>query len=225
MVNLIHAVNDLDSAFEHLDQLRQARNTCLVIDGSSLQFYLDHAGGELIAAALNMSAVVCSRCTPTQKADIVRLIGQYTKKRTCAIGDGGNDVSMIQAANVGVGIVGKEGNQASLAADFSITQFQHLSRLLLWHGRNSYQRTAKLAHFVIHRGLIISVMQAVFSALFYFAPIAIYQGFLLVGYTTIYTMAPVFSLVYDEEITEDTALVFPELYRDLRKVIFTDLGP
>jgi phospholipid-translocating ATPase len=70
---------------------------------------------------------------------------------------------------------------------------------------------------VIHRGLIISIIQAVFSALFYFAPIALYQGFLLVGYTSIYTMAPVFSLVYDQDISENTALVFPELYRDLTK--------
>jgi phospholipid-translocating ATPase len=100
-----------------------------------------------------------------------------------------------------VGIVGKEGKQASLAADFSITQFSHLTKLLcksimhkkaaveshlvliltVWHGRNSYKRSAKLSQFVIHRGLIISVMQAVFSAMFYFAPIALYQGMLIVG--------------------------------------------
>lgn len=59
----------------------------------------------------------------------------------------------------GVGIVGKEGRQASLAADFSITQFSYLTKLLVWHGRNSYKRSAKLAQFVIHRGLIISVIQ------------------------------------------------------------------
>jgi hypothetical protein len=58
-------------------------------------------------------------------------------------GDGGNDVNMIQTADVGVGIVGKEGKQASLAADFSVEQFQHISRLLLWHGRNSYKRSAR----------------------------------------------------------------------------------
>jgi phospholipid-translocating ATPase len=63
----------------------------------------------------------------------------------------------------GVGIVGKEGKQASLAADFSITQFSHLTKLLLWHGRN------KLSQFVIHRGLIIAVIQAVFSSIFFFA--------------------------------------------------------
>lgn len=56
-------------------------------------------------------SVVCCRCTPTQKANVVRLIQQHTGKRTAAIGDGGNDVSMIQAADTGIGIVGKEGKQ------------------------------------------------------------------------------------------------------------------
>lgn len=125
---------------------------------------------------------------------------------------------MIQAADVGVGIVGKEGKQASLAADFSVTQFSYLTKLLLWHGRNSYRRSAKLAQFVIHRGLIISIMQAVFSAIFYFAPIALYQGWLMVGYATVYTMAPVFSLVLDTDVNEDLALQYPELYKELTKV-------
>jgi phospholipid-translocating ATPase len=119
---------------------------------------------------------------------------------------------------IGVGIVGKEGKQASLAADFSVTQFSFLTKLLMWHGRNSYRRSAKLAQFVIHRGLIISIMQAVFSAIFYFAPIALYQGWLMVGYATIYTMAPVFSLVLDRDVNEDLALLYPELYKELTKV-------
>jgi phospholipid-translocating ATPase len=121
---------------------------------------------------------------------------------------------------LGVGIVGKEGKQASLAADFSVTQFSYLTKLLTWHGRNSYRRSAKLAQFVIHRGLIISVMQAVFSAIFYFAPIALYQGWLMVGYATVYTMAPVFSLVLDTDVNEDLALLYPELYKELTKVAF-----
>lgn len=145
----------------------------------------------------------------SKQADITRLIKWYTKKRILCIGDGGNDVSMIQAADVGVGIVGKEGKQASLAADFSVTQFSHLTRLLLWHGRNSYKRSAKLSQFIIHRGLIISVMQAVFSAMLYFAPIAIYQGMLIVGYATIYTNAPVFSLVLDQDVSEEIAVMYP----------------
>ena len=61
-------------------------------------------------------------------------------------------------------------------------------------------------------------MQAVFSSIFYFAPIALYQGWLMVGYATIYTMAPVFSLVLDRDLNEDLALSYPELYKELTKV-------
>ena len=70
---------------------------------------------------------------------------------------------MIQAAHVGIGIEGREGRQAALAADFSMQQFAHLGRLVLWHGRNCYLRSATLSQFVIHRGLIISVIQVLDS--------------------------------------------------------------
>ncbi|KAH9957866.1 hypothetical protein BJV74DRAFT_880134 [Russula compacta] len=142
---------------QELDFLQNKLDCCLVINGESL-----YKG--FIEITTKLFAVVACRCPPIQKADVARLIRNFTKKRVCCIGDGGNDVSMMQAANVDVGIVGKEGKQASLAADFSVTQFSHLTKLLLWHGRNSYRRSAKLTQFVIHRGLIISVMQTVFSA-------------------------------------------------------------
>ncbi|EDR01002.1 aminophospholipid-transporting P-type ATPase [Laccaria bicolor S238N-H82] len=216
----IHEMSKLknsDQARDQLEFLQNKLDCCLVIDGESLQLCLNLFQNEFIEIATKLSAVVACRCSPTQKADVARLIRKFTKKRVCCIGDGGNDVSMIQAADVGVGIVGKEGKQASLAADFSVTQFSFLTKLLLWHGRNSYRRSAKLAQFVIHRGLIISVMQAVFSAIFYFAPIALYQGWLMVGYATIYTMAPVFSLVLDRDVSEDLALLYPELYKELTK--------
>ncbi|KAG6890135.1 hypothetical protein C0995_011428 [Termitomyces sp. Mi166 len=216
----IHEIAKLKTSDQVRDQLaflQSKLDCCLVIDGESLQLCLNLFKNEFIEIATKLSAVVACRCSPTQKADVARLIRNHTKKRVCCIGDGGNDVSMIQAADVGVGIVGKEGKQASLAADFSVTQFSFLTKLLLWHGRNSYRRSAKLAQFVIHRGLIISIMQAVFSAIFYFAPIALYQGWLMVGYATVYTMAPVFSLVLDRDVNEDLALLYPELYKELTK--------
>uniref|UniRef100_UPI00358FA775 probable phospholipid-transporting ATPase IIB isoform X2 n=1 Tax=Myxine glutinosa TaxID=7769 RepID=UPI00358FA775 len=182
------------------------RNVCL-------RFY-EH---EFVELASQCPAVVCCRCSPTQKAEIVRLLQAHVGKQTCAIGDGGNDVSMIQAADCGIGIEGKEGKQASLAADFSITQFKHIGRLLMVHGRNSYKRSAALSQFVIHRGLIISAMQAVFSSIFYFASVPLYQGFLMVGYATVYTMFPVFSLVLDQDVKPETAMLYPELYKDLTK--------
>ena len=169
---------------------------------------------ELVSAC---PAVVCCTCSPQQKAQVVQLIQQHTGKRTAAIGDGGNDVSMIQAACAGIGIVGKEGRQASLAADFSLTQFSHVAKLLLAHGRNSYKRSASIAQFIIHRGLMITTMQAVFSAIFYFASVQLFQGALLVGYSTYYTMLPVVTLALDKDVPAQTALTYPELYKDLTK--------
>jgi phospholipid-translocating ATPase len=98
---------------------------------------------------------VC-RCSPTQKAVVASKIKEITKKRIACVGDGGNDVSMIQQADVGIGIVGKEGLQASMAADYSILEFRYLTRLILWHGRLSYVSTATVSQFVIHRGMIIA---------------------------------------------------------------------
>ena len=66
---------------------------------------------------------------------MVELLRSHVKKPVAVIGDGGNDMSMIQAANVGIGIMGKEGKQASLAADFSITEFHNIGQLFLWHGK------------------------------------------------------------------------------------------
>ncbi|KAL0482155.1 phospholipid-transporting ATPase IIB [Acrasis kona] len=189
----------------------------LVVDGDTLTICFERLADRFINVACKAPAVVCSRCAPTQKAAIVKLVKKHTKKQTCAIGDGGNDVNMIQSADIGLGIVGKEGRQASLAADFSIMQFSHCQQLILWHGRNSYKRSARLSQFIIHRGLIISVIQAVFSAIFFFATLPVFTGWLMVGYTTFYTMLPVFSIVLDEDVKEQIVFTFPELYRELQK--------
>ncbi|RYP42365.1 hypothetical protein DL767_000287 [Monosporascus sp. MG133] len=204
-----------DNAQDHLDFLRSKTDSCLLIDGESLALFLTHFGNEFISVAVRLPTVVACRCSPTQKADIATLIKEFTKKRVCCIGDGGNDVSMIQAADVGVGIVGKEGRQASLAADFSIEQFCHLTKLLVWHGRNSYKRSAKLAQFVIHRGLIFAVCQTMYSIAIKFEPEGLYKDWLLVGYATIYTAAPVLSLVLDKDVDENLANLYPELYKEL----------
>ena len=214
----IHTVAKLkrkDVAQENLDLLRSKTDSCLLIDGESLSLYLTHFRQEFISVAVLLPAVVACRCSPTQKAEVAMLIKEYTKKRVCCIGDGGNDVSMIQAADVGVGIVGKEGRQASLAADFSIEQFHHLTKLLVWHGRNSYKRSAKLAQFVIHRGLIIAVCQTMYSIALDFQPEGLYKDWLMVGYATVYTAAPVLSLVLDKDVDEDLANLYPELYKEL----------
>jgi phospholipid-translocating ATPase len=143
-----------------LKEFEEMTDTLLVIDGNTMHIALEPSMEKFFFEIASKSpAVVCCRCSPTQKTLIVRGMKIYTTARTCSIGDGGNDVGMIQEAHLGVGIVGKEGKQASLAADFSILEFRSLKLLLLWHGRLSYKRSAVLSQFVIHRGLIISIIQ------------------------------------------------------------------
>ena len=50
--------------------------------------------------------VICYRVEPWQKASMVRMIREKSGRVTLAIGDGANDVPMIQAAHIGVGISG-----------------------------------------------------------------------------------------------------------------------
>ena len=216
-IHVFKNVTNRGEAHHELNAFRRKQDTALVIRGDSLEVcleYYEHELMELVAAA---PAVVCCRCSPEQKAAVVRLIERHTGKVAAAVGDGGNDVSMIQAASVGIGIVGKEGMQASLASDFSMTQFSHIGRLLLVHGRNSYKKSASLSQFVIHRGLIITTMQAVFSAVFYFSSVSLYPGLLMVGYATLYTQLPVFSLVLDRDVPGKVAMTYPELYKELTK--------
>lgn len=215
-IHTVAKLRDKSTAQDTLDFLRHKTDSCLLIDGESLSVMLSQFRSPFIAVAVQLPAVIACRCSPTQKAEIAELIRQYTKKRICCIGDGGNDVSMIQAADVGIGIVGKEGRQASLAADFSITQFHHLTKLLVWHGRNSYKRSAKLGQFVMHRGLIISACQTMYSIASHFDPKGLFINWLLVGYATVYTNAPVFSLVLDRDVDEELANLYPELYKELK---------
>eukprot|EP00658_Telonema_sp_P-2_P035815 TRINITY_DN25992_c0_g1_i2.p1 TRINITY_DN25992_c0_g1~~TRINITY_DN25992_c0_g1_i2.p1 ORF type:complete len:274 (+),score=50.27 TRINITY_DN25992_c0_g1_i2:147-968(+) len=128
-----------------------------------------------------------------------------------------DSVSMILAANVGIGVEGLEGKQASMAADFSITKFSHCLRLIMWHGRNSYIRTCRLSQFIIHRGIVYSVVQTVFSLLFDGSTMSVFNGYLLMGYATAFTMAPVFALVLDEDHFEKDINEFPQLYKELLK--------
>ena len=162
------------------------------------------------------SVCVC-RCSPTDKAYIVKALRKYTKKRICAVGDGGNDVSMILEASCGIGIVGKEGNQASLAADYSINQFKYLRRLILWHGRITFKRSAIISQYVIHRGLIIAIMQFLFAVIFHYVTVSAYTGLLITGYTTIFNNFLLFVLMVDKDITEEVALEYSPLYKTLQK--------
>ena len=189
----------------------------LIIDGDILDLSLKHCQQEFYSSAMQAPSVVCCRCSPTQKRLIVSNIKKYTHGRTAAVGDGGNDVAMIQEGDVGIGIVGKEGLQASLASDFSIKEFKSLNILILWWGRIAYKNTSTMANFIVHRGLIIAFCQFFFSLMFYYNPVPLYNGFLTFGFSTIFTSLPIISILLDQDVDKRNVINFPNLYKILLK--------
>lgn len=132
----------------------------LVIDGKSLTFALEKDMEKMfLDLAVSCKAVICCRVSPLQKALVVKLVKRHLKAILLAIGDGANDVSMIQAAHVGVGISGVEGLQAARSADVAIGQFRYLRKLLLVHGAWSYQRISKVILYSFYKNIALYMTQ------------------------------------------------------------------
>ncbi|PAV78498.1 hypothetical protein WR25_09553 [Diploscapter pachys] len=131
----------------------------LIVDATSLSFVLNNEDlrFQFMRVALCCSSVICCRCTPMQKADVTDMVKQNVSGSVLAIGDGGND-----RASVGVGIAGKEGMQAATSADYAVTKFKHLERLLFVHGTLSLFRTTKVVLFVLYKGLLESILHIYF---------------------------------------------------------------
>ena len=137
----------------------------LVIDGKALGYALeDDLKLTFLKLAVRCRAVVCCRVSPLQKALVVRLVKQYVHGSvTLAIGDGANDVGMIQAAHVGVGISGMEGLQAARSADFAIAQFRYLKKLVIVHGGWAYARMGKLVLYSFYKNITLYLLQLWFA--------------------------------------------------------------
>ena len=187
----------------------------LVISGQTLDVILkNHFLKEsFLKHAIKAQSVVLCRCAPKQKAEIALILKNDLKKVVCGIGDGGNDVGMIQSASIGLGIEGKEGLQASLASDFSVRKFKNILKLFLWHGRLSYLRSTTLANLVVHRGFILTTIQYMFMIAFHFVSINIYNGYLNMFYGTLFTNMVVFSMIFDKDIPIHQAFNYPSLYK------------
>jgi phospholipid-translocating ATPase len=121
-------------------------HSVVVVDGHTLGMIEDTPSIEKLFFELTVlvDSVICCRASPSQKANLVKSIRKQVKNSvTLAIGDGANDIAMIQEAHVGIGITGREGLQAARTSDYSIAQFRFLTKLLLVHGRWNYIRTCK----------------------------------------------------------------------------------
>ncbi|XP_054550775.1 phospholipid-transporting ATPase VA isoform X2 [Talpa occidentalis] len=129
----------------------------LVIDGRSLAYALEkNLEDKFLFLAKQCRSVLCCRSTPLQKSMVVKLVRSKLKAMTLAIGDGANDVSMIQVADVGVGISGQEGMQAVMASDFALPRFRYLERLLIVHGHWCYSRLANMVLYFFYKNTLVT---------------------------------------------------------------------
>jgi len=193
----------------------------LVIEGAALEHLLGDVELEelLFAVANTCDSVIACRVSPAQKAQLVQLVRRYVVPEpvTLAIGDGANDVGMIQEAHVGVGISGKEGQQAVNASDFAIAQFRFLQELILIHGRWNFMRLSTVVLYIFYKNAVM-----VFCMIVYFGN-TLYSGTLLfdqwvVSSFNIVTFAPIVVFgIFDRCLDKTYVKKHPEVYAPSRR--------
>ncbi|PKX98708.1 aminophospholipid-translocating P4-type ATPase DRS2 [Aspergillus novofumigatus IBT 16806] len=194
----------------------------LIIDGRSLTFALEKDMEKLfLDLAVLCKAVICCRVSPLQKALVVKLVKRHLKSLLLAIGDGANDVSMIQAAHVGVGISGVEGLQAARSADVSIAQFRYLRKLLLVHGAWSYHRISRVILYSFYKNIALYMTQFWYSFQNAFSGEVIYESWTLSFYNVFFTVLPPFVMgICDQFISARLLDRYPQLYQLGQKGLF-----
>ncbi|KAH8285734.1 hypothetical protein KR018_001275 [Drosophila ironensis] len=207
------------SSLEHAQALRR-KPRALVVDGKTLTFILDPKS-KLILPFLRLAkrcaSVLCCRSTPLQKAYLVKVVKEELNLRTLAIGDGANDVSMIQMADVGVGISGQEGMQAVMAADFTLSRFRYLERLLLSHGYWCYDRLSRMILYFFYKNAAFVFLIFWYQLYCGFSGSVMMDQMYLMLYNLIFTSLPPLAIgVYDKRVPEDLLLKNPYLYKNGR---------
>lgn len=188
----------------------------LIIDGQSLSYALEPDLEDLfIQLGSRCKAVICCRVSPLQKALVVKMVKRKKKgSLLLAIGDGANDVSMIQAAHVGVGISGMEGMQAARSADVSIGQFKFLRKLLLVHGSWSYQRISTAILYSFYKNIALYMTQFWFVFANAFSGQSIIESWTLTFYNVLFTVFPPFVMgVFDQFVSARLLDRYPQLYK------------
>ena len=160
-----------------------------------------------------MQSVVCCRTAPLQKAMVLRTVRRHHRMCSLAIGDGANDVSMIQCANVGIGISGCEGMQAAMSSDFSISHFRFLKPLLLVHGHWNYQRLASGVLFVYNRNCALSFILFCYQWFIGFPALSPINSYHHATINTLF-LSPPFILysIFNKDHTRKSLLDNPKLY-------------
>ncbi|XP_023288615.1 probable phospholipid-transporting ATPase IF isoform X2 [Orussus abietinus] len=203
------------TSFERRIKIEPYREYGLVMDGVSIAVALKDCPELLKSVAMSCDAVVCCRMTPLQKGEIVELIkNARCSPVTAAIGDGGNDISMIQTAHVGIGIIGREGRQAANSSDFAFTKFKCLKKALLVHGHWYYVRISTLTHYFFYKNFVFITPQLLYGIHNGFSTQALYDSLYLMLFNVVFTSAPV--LIYgllEQDFSASKLLHHPVFYQ------------
>ncbi|KAJ0971346.1 hypothetical protein J5N97_019305 [Dioscorea zingiberensis] len=183
----------------------------LIIDGRALSYALeDDLKHQFLNLAIDCASVICCRVSPRQKALVTRLVREGTRKTTLAIGDGANDVGMIQEADIAV-----------MASDFSIAQFRFLERLLLVHGHWCYKRIAKMVCYFIYKNIAFGLTLFYFEVYTAFSGQSIYEDLYMLLFNVVLTSLPVIALgVFEQDVSWEVFSQFPALYQQGPKNLF-----
>uniref|UniRef100_A0A671VB82 Phospholipid-transporting ATPase n=1 Tax=Sparus aurata TaxID=8175 RepID=A0A671VB82_SPAAU len=206
-VNIAYACKLLDPEEEilTLNADSQAKFLC-----SSTEQSLED---KFLAVARSCRSVLCCRSTPLQKSMVVKLVRNKLKVMTLAIGDGANDVSMIQVADVGVGISGQEGMQAVMASDFALPRFRYLQKLLLVHGHWCYSRLANMILYFFYKNAMFVAL--IFWYQFYcgFSGSAMIDQWYLIFFNLMFSAFPqLITGTLDKDVSAETLQQLPQLY-------------
>ncbi|KAL0618798.1 putative phospholipid-transporting ATPase VA [Plecturocebus cupreus] len=214
----------------------------LVIDGRSLAYALEkNLEDKFLFLAKQCRSVLCCRSTPLQKSMVVKLVRSklkamtlaigdckhlltflsickitpsVTEQATCPKGDGANDVSMIQVADVGVGISGQEGMQAVMASDFAVPRFRYLERLLIVHGHWCYSRLANMVLYFFYKNTMFVGLLFWFQFLCGFSASAMIDQWYLIFFNLLFSSLPqLVTGVLDRDVPDHTLLTKPQLYK------------
>ncbi|KAH6797898.1 ATPase E1-E2 type family protein / haloacid dehalogenase-like hydrolase family protein [Perilla frutescens var. hirtella] len=188
----------------------------LIIDGKSLVYALEDDVKKLfLELAVGCASVICCRSSPKQKALVTRLVKDGTTKTTLAIGDGANDVGMLQEADIGIGISGVEGMQAVMSSDIAIAQFRFLERLLLVHGHWCYRRISTMICYFFYKNIAYGITVFLYEAHASFSGQPAYNDWFLSLYNMLFTSLPVVALgVFEQDVSARFCLKFPMLYQE-----------
>jgi phospholipid-transporting ATPase len=213
------------SSFAELEKTKKRlpRKTALVVDGITLSWIIENKTLKILFFKLGFlsSSCICCRVSPAQKMQVVQMAKSNGKWITLSIGDGANDVSMIQEAHIGIGISGKEGAQAVQAADFSFTQFRFLTKLLLVHGRWAYKRISWFICYYFYKNITVVFAELWFAMFNGFSGQIYFLDWLPMLYNSFWTSWPcMVAYLFEQDVSAQGSLKYPGLYAAGQKGLY-----